>query len=269
MNFRNQITVLILTLNEAPNIGRSLQALSSFPEIVVLDSGSNDGTVEIVRRYKNARVVTRPFDNHAAQWNYGLMVCGRQSKWILALDADYQVPLPLADEIAGLTPSDQIFGYRARFRYLVFGRPLAGTLYPPVTLLFRRDRAQYVQEGHTQRVVIEGPVADLQNRVDHDDRKPLSRWFVSQLNYAKLEVDHLLSSPPCELSRADRIRLTGWAAPPLALGYVLIVKGCVLDGWAGWFYALQRTFVESMVAIAILDRRLRKIGAADSKWTSG
>lgn len=72
MNFLKQIGVLILTYNEEANIGRTLEALTSFPEIVVLDSGSTDATPEIVSSFPNARMLTRPFDEHAKQWNYGL-----------------------------------------------------------------------------------------------------------------------------------------------------------------------------------------------------
>ena len=65
MSFLDQTTVLILTLNEAPNIARTLAALTRFPEIVVLDSGSTDATAAIVAQYPNARLVTRTFDQHS------------------------------------------------------------------------------------------------------------------------------------------------------------------------------------------------------------
>jgi hypothetical protein len=52
------------------------------------------------------------------------------------------------------------------------------------------------------------------------------------------------------------MRRLGWLAPLLVLPYVLFVKGCILDGRAGWYYALQRLFAETMIALELLDRRL-------------
>jgi glycosyltransferase involved in cell wall biosynthesis len=257
MNFLDKISVLILTYNEAPNIRRTLDALSSFSDIVVLDSGSNDGTIEILGGYANVRYLTRPFDTHAAQWSHGLTSCGIRRPWVLALDADYILTSGLVSEIASLSPGTSISGYRIAFRYCVFGQPLSATLYPPVIALYRRERAHYQQEGHTQRVVVGGTVACLKGSIDHDDRKPLSRWFASQQQYAKLEADHLLSSPRASLRRTDKMRLMAWPSPILVFFYALFAKGCILDGWPGCFYVLQRTLAETMIAIELVDRRLR------------
>lgn len=256
MSFLDKITVLILTYNEGPNIGRTLEGVAWANRIVVVDSGSTDETASIVRMCPQAELVTRPFDTHHAQWNFGLDIC-RGAEWVLALDADYRLDAALRSEMAALTPADDIGGYRSYFRYCVGGRALRANLYPPVVVLFRRSRAYYTQSGHTQRLVTSGRIADLRNKIDHDDRKPLSRWLASQQNYAKLEADHLLSMPRSGLRRSDRIRLVGWAAPPLVFLYALIVKGCVLDGWPGWFYVLQRTLAESLIALEVVDRRLR------------
>ena len=111
-------------------------------------------------------------------------------------------------------------------------------------------------EGHGHRVTIDGPVRWLAGPIIHDDRKPLSRWFLSQKQYAGIEADHLLASPASSLHRADRVRLMAWPAPILVFFYALLVKGCILDGWAGWLYVLQRTLAELMIAIEIVNRRL-------------
>ncbi len=66
-----KVSCLILTYNEAINIGRCLEALSFCDDILVLDSGSTDDTVEIARTC-GARILTRPFDNFAGQRNFGL-----------------------------------------------------------------------------------------------------------------------------------------------------------------------------------------------------
>ena len=62
------------------------------------------------------------------------------------------------------------------------------------------------------------------------------------------------------LGWADRIRRAAWPAPFAVFMYTLLVKGALLDGWAGWFYALQRLFAETLIALEIIDKRLRRDG---------
>lgn len=257
--FLDQITILILTWNEAENIARTLAALSRFPHIVVLDSGSTDETEAIASAIPNLRLVRRPFDTHAAQWNHGLTDCGIATPWVLALDADHVMNETLVDEIAALRPAEDVVGYRLSFRYCVYGRPLSGTLYPPVVALYRRDRATYVQAGHTQRLAITGTIRDLAHPALHDDRKPLTRWLQSQQAYARLEARHLMETGCGPQRPTDRVRRMLVPAPFLVLFYTLLVKGCVRDGWRGWFYALQRVLAEILIALELLDRRLRRL----------
>src|SRR5690348_1584101 len=98
------ITPVILTYNEAPNIGRTLEALRWASAVVVVDSGSSDATTAIARRFPNVRIFERPFDDHATQWNFGISETGIATPWILALDADYVVPPELAEELRALEP---------------------------------------------------------------------------------------------------------------------------------------------------------------------
>ena len=67
-----EITPLLLTFNEEDNLERTLAPLSWAREIVVVDSGSTDRTLEILARDPRIRVVVRDFDTHAMQWNFGL-----------------------------------------------------------------------------------------------------------------------------------------------------------------------------------------------------
>jgi glycosyltransferase involved in cell wall biosynthesis len=251
-----QITPVILTYNEAPNIGRLLEKLTWARDIVVVDSLSTDSTVALVTSMSTARLFRRPFDSHAMQWTYALTQTGIKTEWVLALDADYILTDGLVAEMAALEPEAVIGGYSVRFDYCVAGEPLRGSLYPRGTVLFRRSKARYVQHGHTQHVVVDGTVGRLVGRIRHDDRKPLARWLSSQQRYARLEAEHLLSSPYSSLGRADRIRLLGWPAPILVFLYALFWKGCLLDGWRGWLYVLQRTMAETMIALEIVDRKL-------------
>lgn len=253
----DRITPLVLTYNEEANIARTLRRLAWARDIVVVDSLSTDQTTNIVQSFPNARLFGRRFDDHGTQWNYGLLETGIASDWVLALDADYELTDDFVAEMRRLDPGDAVAGYRARFQYCVQGRPLRGTAYPPVTVLFRRDRAAYVLDGHTQRVMLDGPVREMHAPIRHDDRKPLSRWFAAQSRYMKLEAEKIASTPAAGLSGADRLRRLLVVAPPAMLAYCLLIKGNVLDGRAGLYYALQRSIAEAMLSLHLLDRRLR------------
>jgi len=252
----DHITPLIITHDEAPNIGRILKKLAWARKIVVVDSGSTDETLQIVKSCPQVAVVHNPFVEFASQCNFGLTQIS--TPWVLSLDADYEVSDALVSEIRHLVPCETTAGYRARFVYRICGRSLRGTLYPPRTVLYRRDKAHYQIEGHGHRVSIEGDVINLKGVIYHDDRKPLARWISSQQRYARVEANYLLDSPRSKLSRIDKVRLMGWPAPILILFYTLFVKGCILDGWPGWYYALQRLVAEALLGLEVTDRRLHQ-----------
>ncbi|MES2937401.1 MAG: glycosyltransferase family 2 protein [Pseudomonadota bacterium] len=252
MSFLDRVEVLILTYNEEANLARTLDALRAFPRVVILDSGSTDATLRIAAAHSNVRVCTRPFDSHAAQWNHGLNGCGIAADWVLALDADYVLTPQLVDEIARLDPAPGVGGFRARFRYCVEGRALSGSLYPPVTLLYPHAQANYVQDGHTQRVVVQGEVGALQGLVLHDDRKPLSAWLAAQDRYAQLECALLQSTSWSRLRWRDRLRRMVVVTPWLVPLYCLTVGRGLLDGRRGLFYALQRGIAEAILSAKLL-----------------
>lgn len=251
----DQITPLILTYNEAPNIARTLAKLSWARRIVAIDSGSTDSTLDLLRGYAHVDVVQHPFTDFATQCNFGLTQI--KTPWVLSLDADYELSGGLIDEIGALNGDAGIAGYRVPFVYRIYGRPLRGTLYPPRVVLYRAEKARYYNEGHGHRVSVGGEVRALRHVIYHDDRKSLARWFASQQRYAVEEARFLLAKAPHELTRADRLRRMAWPAPLGVLFYTLFAKGCILDGWPGWFYALQRLVAEALIALAVLDRRLR------------
>lgn len=224
-------------------------------EILIVDSGSTDATLEFVGRYPHARVVTRNFDSFAEQCNFGLAQV--TTAWVLSMDADYELTPEAASEMRALAPLEAVSGYRAGFIYRIYGRALCATLYPPRIILYHPQRAYYRNEGHSHRVVLEGEVRDLAGKIWHDDRKPLARWLASQQDYARREADYLLTEPRVELRRTDYIRLMGWPAPILVFLYTLFWKRCLLDGWPGWLYVLQRTLAEILIAIELIGRKLR------------
>jgi glycosyltransferase involved in cell wall biosynthesis len=256
------ITPLIITFDEVLNITRTLDKLTWARRIVVVDSGSTDGTLDVLARYPQVALFKRAFDNFANQCNFGLD--NVESEWVLSLDADYEISDGLVEELANLSETDGVAGYRASFVYCIYGRPLQGTLYPPRMVLYRRKSARYVNDGHGHRVIVAGNVRVLSGVIYHDDRKPLSRWLTSQQSYARLEADYLLNADAGVLSTSDRLRRMAWPAPIVVFFYVLVVKGCLFDGWPGWFYAVQRLVAECMIALELIDRRIRNMRSREN-----
>ena len=253
-DFCDDITPVVLTANEAPNIARCLERLAWAKRVIVVDSLSTDGTAAIVALFPNAELHPRAFDNHTAQWNFGIDLVS--TGWVLSLDADYVLPETFAVETEALTQREAVDAFFAKFRYVVAGRRLRGTLYPPRAVLFRKDRCRYEADGHTQRLRVDGPAAFLKSVIDHDDRKPLSRWLASQDKYAVLEADKLLAPDRGPLGLQDRLRLWMFPAPVLTLFYCLFARGLVLDGWRGWFYTWQRVLAEVILALRLIERRI-------------
>lgn len=246
----DRITPLILTYNEEPNIDRTLQQLTWAKEIIVIDSHSEDRTLEILKSYPNLKIFQRKFDTHTQQWNYGLEQVS--SEWVLSLDADYVLTDRLIETLGSLV-DPAIAGYFIPFKYCVFGKPLRGTILPPRLALFRTASATYIDDGHTQLLKLQGRSSQLDADIHHDDRKPLSRWLWAQDRYMVIESKKLLETPDRELGWGDRIRKRKIFAPFIILIYCLIFKGGILDGWQGWYYAFQRTLAELLLAIHIIE----------------
>lgn len=245
------ITPLILTYNEEENIDRTLSSLVWANQILIIDSYSNDKTLEIAQAYPQVKIIQRQFDTHTQQWNYG--VENVLTDWVLSLDSDYFISHDLLYEIKSLKLTNDINGYFIPFKYCVFKKPLRGTILPPRQALFNRQYARYIDDGHTQLLKNRGVSSSLKNYIYHDDRKPLSRWLWAQDRYLVIEAKKLTETPWSELSWGDRIRTFKILAPFIIVFYCLILKGGVLDGWRGWYYAFQRMLAEILLSLRLIE----------------
>jgi glycosyltransferase involved in cell wall biosynthesis len=252
----DQITPIVLTKDEEPNIARTLGQLSWAREVIVVDSGSSDATVSIAKGFPNVRVIERAFDDHASQWTFGQRQVS--TPWFLALDADYFVTDAFVEELRALTPGS-IRAYRAAFRYAVDGRVLRASLYPPRIVLASTLHASFWLDGHTQRIAVDGDVADLVTPLIHDDRKSFRSFLERQRRYMKQEARKLRTQDPRSLGVAGRVRKLVVIAPFAVVVHALFVKGLILDGRAGLWYAWERFVAEWMLSRELL----RAAGSSD------
>ena len=118
----DHITPLILTYNEEVNIERTLQKLTWAKKIVIIDSFSDDATLEIINSYPQVELFQRQFISFADQCNFGLRKI--LTDWVLSLDADYILTDSLIKELSQIPNNTTINGYAVPFKYCVFGKPL-------------------------------------------------------------------------------------------------------------------------------------------------
>jgi len=251
------VTGLLLTYNEAPNIERTLGQLQWLPRIVIVDSYSTDETLERAGKFPNTDIFQRSFDDHTSQWNFGLQKTNIDSEWILAMDADYFIPEALNKEIKKIVKADPVENaFWLHFDYAIEGNVIRSGIYPAVQALYRREHAIYKPDGHTQRVEVSGKSGELTKKAIHDDRKSLSRWVQSQLNYAGLEAEKLTSVDAASLNRKDRFRLNNKLTPFLVFIYCIFARSGWRDGPYGWLYAFQRLIAEILLQYKLIQQRI-------------
>ncbi len=180
----NRLTVAVLTKDEEDNIADCLDTLQWADELIVLDGGSQDRTVDIARAH-GAQVYQRPFRNFADQRNGGIALASHP--WLFYVDADERATPELAAEVREVVAQETYVGWWVPRRNRIFGRWIrhAGW-YPDYQLrLFRCDRAHYdeAREVH-ELVILDGPAGYLKNSLIHHNYATVSEFLRRQHYYA-------------------------------------------------------------------------------------
>ena len=161
-----RLSAIIITKNEAENIGRCLDCLDFCDERIVVDSGSDDETIEIARQ-RGARVVSREWSGFGPQKNFALSLAS--GDWVLSIDADERVSPALAREIVDAVAVASVDGYEIPRHSSFLGREMRrGGLFPDYVLrLFRREKARFSDDLVHERVICEGALARLHEPLQH------------------------------------------------------------------------------------------------------
>lgn len=188
----SQISVIIITLNQESNIVPCLETVRWADDIVIVDSGSQDRTLELARDFTD-RIFTIKWPGFGAAKNYALDQA--RGEWVFSLDTDERVPKALRDEIlAAIKIRGRFTGYRVP-RKNYFGNRWIKRLgwYPDHTLrLFRRDAGRFRERAVHEEVLVNGPVGLLQNALDHYSYASVSDYIARQDRYARLAAQEML-----------------------------------------------------------------------------
>jgi glycosyltransferase involved in cell wall biosynthesis len=227
------ISVALITHNEEANLARTLESVQPLlcdgqGEIIVVDSGSGDRTVEIARSY-DAKVFSEPWKGFAAQKNSAMSKA--IGDWILQLDADESLEPQLADEIKhALQSNPKVQGFFIPRKNLFLGKWITrGGYYPdPKLRLLRRGRGQFEEHGAHPTIKISGPTGQLQHALIHN-AYPTLRSYIDHMNsYSSMGAEFAVAGRPCEFSVSDIV-----LRPILTFIYNYFFRLGFLDGREG------------------------------------
>lgn len=247
------LSAIVLTRNEERHIVECLSSVSFADELLVVDSGSADGTVAIAQKI-GARVITRPFTDFASQRNFAMAEA--KGDWVFFIDADERVTPELAEEITRITrgnPRGVISGPRnftpgvesddGPYVYAIprhnffFGRRLrfGDAREDAPVRLFPKAGVTWAQPVH-EMIVTEFPARTLRSPLLHYSTRDLDHYKQKIHDYIPLELETL---------RAKGVRrslLKAIVLPPAKFIQLYLLRLGILDGLAGFQYAILSAY---------------------------
>ncbi len=255
----SKLLVAVLTKNEKENIEACLDSVLPLGcPVLVVDSGSTDGTVELAEA-KGAEVVFHPFESIARQRNWVLEEYGSGYDWILFLDADERLTEELALEISRLAPPESggPFGYYIPRHFYFLGRHLrhGGLSGSRVLRLLSPAKSSVVEQTRTlEYAKVDGPVASLSSPMIHENHKSLSAWILKHDWYSTREAEDEVAGmgskarPVSENPIKARLtasvvrRIPPLLRPFLTFAYTYFFQLGFLDGREGLIYHFLHDF---------------------------
>ena len=191
------LTTIILTRDEELHIGRAIDSVSKLSQqILVVDSGSTDRTVEVARN-AGAVVHFNKWKNYASQFNWAIEQLPKDTKWVLRLDADEVVCSELANQILQALPTipEDVCGIIVNRRMTFLGKAIRhGGVFPvEVIRLFRYGNGQCENRWMDEHIKVAGKVEKLDGELLDDNLNSLSWWTEKHNRYSAREVVDILN----------------------------------------------------------------------------
>lgn len=235
-----RLTAIVLTYNEAEQIGACVESLRFADRILVFDSHSSDDTVAIARE-AGAEVLQRGFVNYADQRNAALDAVAGESEWVLFVDADERISADLASEIRAKLLHSEFAAWRLPRHNYIFGKltKWAGWYPDYQTRLLRLGQARYDPQRQVHEVVtLDGPAGAMDNPIIHYNYKNVAHFMDKQERYLRYDARMLFD-------KGTVPKLRNFVLQPLRQFYLRYVtlKG-YRDYWHGFRLSLFMAWYE-------------------------
>lgn len=190
---RLPLSAVLITRNAAGQLAECLASVSFCDEIVIVDSGSEDATVEIAGRH-GARVIPSAWRGFGPQKQFAVEQAGND--WVLCIDADERVSEPLQQSIVAVVSAPTLGAWRFARCNRFMGRYLRhGEGYPDWSLrLFDRRTARWSNDPVHEKVIAGGEIGTLSGDLLHESAESLETYLAKQNRYSSLAADEALAS---------------------------------------------------------------------------
>ncbi len=230
---KKKISCVIITLNEEENLKKSLPALSWCDEIVVVDSGSTDKTLDVCREF-NCKTFNREFDGYGSQKRFA--VSKAENDWILSIDADEIVTEELQKEIINELSNEEIpyAGFQIpRTLYFLGKRFNHGRENKDFHLrLFNKNYGNYTDDNVHDRIVVNGKIKKLKNELLHYSYSSIHQYFEKFNSYTTKAAEALY--------KQGKKKSIGVIVISFPFYFIksYFLKGNWLNGFQGFIWAL-------------------------------
>lgn len=187
------VTFIILTKNEESNLPDCLESIKDFAKrVIVVDSGSTDGTVEIADKY-GCDLFVHPFENYSKQFNWALDNCSINTKWSFRLDADERLTKELIEELTNIIyahDKDDVNGVTMEAWLYFLGRKIKHGGHQKRKLMMFKTGIGRIEDREMDEhtILSKGQSISAKNRFIHYDFKDLNTWINKMNWYATREA---------------------------------------------------------------------------------
>lgn len=229
------VSAVIITLNEAANLQKSLPKLSWCNEIIVVDSGSTDDTVAVAKQF-GCKVVCRPFDNYGSQKKFAFGLA--DNNWILNIDADEVLSDYLVAEIQAEMINPLYNGYCVPINLVFMGKVFK---YGREARLFRlrlfnKQFGSLLDNPVHEKILVEGGIKKFKGRVYHYSYKNYEQYFHKFNNYSSVSAKIAFGRGKKKTHGAILLAL------PFNFFKCYVLEGNFLNGLQGFYWSLLNSY---------------------------